>query len=179
MVESVVFAESSLPTCPFLWSYNEYMFPLIETAILSEKSFKFGDILKKIISVYETDYYLIKQKMFKESLCAYVAFHSWYYSKTTRFRDMTKSQIKAPIFTGLFTDKKIKQDRKNGISINCLERRSLHIHNKRLSPSNTNTFTLDLSSSEFKDLKEFSFVSVVVCDKLKKCCVTRHILEFE
>lgn len=175
-LDSVKFAEIELPGCPFVWSYNEFMFPLIEAKQMPKDTITISEELKKLTDNYDTDFYYVKQRFFKETDGAYISFHSWFYTKTTHYRDMTKSKLKTIIFTGLFTDLPIKQDRKFGISTNSIDRRFLHIHNKRLSPGNTNTFSIDLKNINDK---EISFLTVGICDKIKKCCVTCHVLEIE
>lgn len=175
-IDNVKFAEIDVPSCPFVWSYNEFLFPIIETKKITKETFTMTEELNRLTKNLQTDYYFVKQKFFKETDTAYISFHSWYYTKTTHYRDMTRSKLKGVIFTGLFTNLPIKQDRKYGITINCLDKRYLHIHNKRLSPGNTNTFSIDLKNFNEKAIK---FVTVCVSETLKKCCVTYHYLEIE
>ena len=179
-VANIKFAEIELPACPFVWSYNEYLFPITETKILDASSFKMPKEFADVFKNYTTDYFSVKQKLFKENNRVYISFHSWYFSKISKLDDMTRSQFKMKIYSGLFADNTNNiylQTDKNGIPINCIEERTIHVHNKRLSPGNSNTVTFDLG--RLPDTKNIEFVTITFNNKIKKCCVTRHYLEVE
>lgn len=176
-VPIIKFAEIFIPVCPFIWSYNEFVFPIVELKQITKDSFTMANELNRLTKNLQTDFYFVKQKYFKESTSSYISFHSWFYSKISDNKDMTKVKLQTTIFTGLFTNMEITQDNKYGISINHLSKRFLSIHNKRLSPKNTNTFTLNLANES--DKKNIQFITVCMVSELQKCCVTHHYLEIE
>lgn len=186
---SIIFNSIELPKCPFLWNYeNQYLHPIIEYSKIVdseiidgineyvEKNLKNNvDKIKKI----KKDYWIIKQKILfskSEENKINLSFHSWYYSKISKSNDMTKIDFNIPLNTCILTDSlNIKEDE---IKINELTKRKIIVHNKKLSPSNSNTFYICEHSPNLIP-SQLEFYSVCWDGEIKQCVITKHVVFIE
>ena len=182
----IKFGEIELAAHPFIWDYDEdILYPILK----SQKLKSFDDIdfdnpkLHKILDLirsYDIEYYYVKQTMFKETKISYVSFHSWYFSQISDKTNMTRSNFNVTVLTGLFTEKDndlISENNKimrSGIKINGTNKNDIHVHNTKLSPCYDNSFVINIS--DIKDNSKITFITVLICNKLRKCCLTKHVL---
>ena len=179
----ITFGEIKLPVHPFIWDYDEdILYPITESKKYKsycELEFESSclSIVLDFIDSYDIEYYRIKQSMFKDDnkKAVYVSFHPWYFTKISDSTTMTRTKFNVTLLSGLYTrDSNIIKSNKGGLAINKTNRNDIHVHNTKLSPCRDNSFVLN--TSELKENSIVSFITVVICNKLKKCCVTRHDL---
>jgi hypothetical protein len=175
-VQSVKFLYQDLPTCPFIWTYNGFMFQLKSALKVTCNEFadKLPTELKNMLKKYKCDYYLLEQEIpiidDKIINIANVSFHSWLFSKFNNgYGNMSDSKLNTQIMSCLIPlNTTFVQVGKYGIEINSFGKRRLHIHNGRLSPKYDNAIKLNGGQNEF--------ITICIHEKSKLCCVTHHIL---
>jgi hypothetical protein len=180
----IKFSNQELPTCPFIWSYNDCMFPVNFAEKVDKNSFILPNNIRDMIKKYTCEYYQVEQTLF-ETENGYqdvmsVSFHSWIFSKMNPSQNnMTNYKCNTYIVSGLFTESNILQGGKYGIEINSVGKRRVHVHNNRLSPKYENTFWLRNILKIKPQIKEINFVTIGIFEPLKICCITQHILVIE
>lgn len=229
--QTINFNNIALPKCPFLWNYeNQYLYPIIDCTQVNFAD-NLDNIMSKIIDEdnnleklkkFKMDYFEIKQNILLDNDVSNkinISFHSWYYSKISRSDDMTKVEFNIPIETCIVSgldNNDIIDGKKYGkkyeiksdeILIGKFTKRKIRVHDKKLSPANSNTFyinlvdnintdqdnnignqKLDIEHDSRHDLEhdsehdleqnQIDFYSICSDNKIKKCAITHHILLF-
>jgi len=182
----IKFGDIELPLHPFIWDYDEdILYPIIKSKKMNSfEDLKFNNsrlqTILKLISAYDIEYYCVKQTIFKETKISYVSFHSWYFSQISNKTNMTRCKFNVTVMTGLYAEKDEKTIFENnikhrvGLTINGMSKNDVYVHNTKLSPCYDNSFVLNMADA--KDDKKIILVTVIICNKIKKCCVTKHIL---
>jgi hypothetical protein len=190
---NILFNGISLPKCPFLWNYpNQFIHPIIEyyqTDFTNDLDNIISNITnesdKDKIKKFKKDYFEIKQKiLLDKSMCDKInlSFHSWYFSKISKSDDMTKIEFNIPLDTcivhgsNVFGPTYIKQDE---ILINEFTKRKIRIHDKKLSPANSNTFCIQNIKENNLENNQIDFYSICFDTKIKRCVITHHIMMFD
>jgi len=189
---TILFDNIELPKCPFIWNYeNQYIHPIINVMELpidldiNENINKIIDNIEDVqdvdkIKKFKKDYFVIEQKILlnkSEKNKINLSFHSWYFSKISKNNDMTKVEFNIPVNTCIVSQSNnIISDE---IILNKFTKRKINIHNKRLSPANSNTFFIDYDYNNDIDNKQIKFYSVCFDTKIKCCVITCHILYVE
>lgn len=189
----VNFNDITIPKCPFLWNYeNQFIHPIIEhyqTDFNSDLDNIITNINnnedKQKILKFNKNYFIIKQKILFDTNNASknkinLSFHSWYFSKISKYNDnMTKIEFNVPLHTCIISKSnkinncdKIIQDQ---ILFNEFTLRKICVHNKKLSPANSNTFFIFNNNVN----EQIEFYSICYSIKIKNCVITKHIMILE
>lgn len=174
-VKNIKLLHQELPNCPFIWTYNGFMFPIRSAQKVALNEINLNSELKNILKKYICDFYIVEQEVLNIDnnvikVCN-VSFHSWLFSKINpSIDDMTNSKLNVQIVSSLIPldNTEYKQIGKYGIEINSFGQRRVHIHNNRLSPKYDNAIRLESSPNEF--------VTICINEKFGICCVTKHRL---
>lgn len=174
-IKNIKLLHQELPNCPFIWTYNGFMFPIRFVQKVQEHEIQLSNELKNILKKYACDYYRVEQEVLNIDgntiKVANISFHSWLFSKINpTINDMTNSKLNVQIMSSLipFDDTEYKQIGKYGIEINSFGKKRVHIHNNRLSPKYDNAIKLETFPKEF--------VTICIHEKSGTCCVTKHRL---
>lgn len=177
-MKDIKLLHQSLPNCPFIWTYNGFMFPIKSVQKVNETEINLNNEVKNILKKYTCDYYIVEQEVLNIDdniikVCN-ISFHSWLFSKfNPTLDDMTNSKLNVQIMSSLIPldSSEYKQIGKYGIEINSFGKRRVHIHNNRLSPKYDNALKLDGKTKEF--------ITICINEKSGICCVTKHRLFYE
>jgi hypothetical protein len=191
ITERVKFGVVHVPPYPIMWSYCA-MSPVIDSQQLeSIKQFNIvdKDVLRQIKKLvkplvqdsYDIEYFMVKQKVFKEIETASMSFHTWYYSKVSNgSTDMSDAEFQGKIIIGAVsvndfiaepTKKSFGGKKSNKLVLNGLGERAVLLRRQLKSPKNENSFRITCDT-----LFDIKFVTVAYITELKKAVVTLHIL---
>jgi hypothetical protein len=88
---------------------------------------------------------------------------------------MTKTEFNVPLESCIISNSSfIKSDE---ILLNEFTKRKINIHNKKLSPVNSNTFLINTNITNNNN--QIDFYSICYDNKIKLCSITHHIVKFE
>ncbi len=191
ITERIKFGPVYVPPSPIMWNYCA-MSPVIDAQQFeSLKQFNIvdKDVLKQIKKLvkpltqetYDIEYFMIKQKVFKEIQTGSMSFHAWYYSKISNgSTDMSEADFQGKIIIGAVsvndfiaepTKKSFGGKKSNKLVLNGLGERVVLLRRQLKSPKNENSFRITCET-----IFDIKFVTVAYVPELKKAVVTLHIL---
>lgn len=174
-VGTIRLLHQELPKCPFIWTYNGFMFPIKSSQKVNLSDFDLTEEQHRFLSKYDCDCYMIEQYVINidkhDITIANISFHSWLFTKIrVNSNEMTNQKLNLQIMSSLIpigTDE-LEQNGKFGIEINSFGKRRVHTHNNRLSPKCDNSINLKNKPTDF--------FSICINEKTGQCCITKHKL---
>lgn len=181
-IKFITMDKNNLPLCPFIWFYNDCIYPIID---ISKTNHKFiTDVVKLFDNVQlsqklaslENDstieyYFFLQQSYGNPREEVHLSPHTWfYYNVPGMNKNVITPQINIcnqvdfgfyPVYNMSYMLTKPRT-----IPLNNVEKRPVHIHGLALSPGGLNVF--------FAKYNELVIFVSIIKDPTQKTCVTLH-----
>lgn len=111
----IKFGYHELPTIPFIWNYDKYVYPVMNYKYISEldsnyNKFYESDLIKydtiievlKQYNMYKKHIYIVDQLIIDEveedKLILNISYHTWFFNLISNKKDMTKFKLYETVY---------------------------------------------------------------------------------